>query len=488
VPKQRIGKFRRSTTYTIEFPTLSGFKKAANKVDLLQKQGSHDILNIEYMNIDSSWFKSLTTGIPIKFTFQQGTRSKVWLGYVSHVTSEISVAKINRPMTLTCISSSFVLKERGHRVFKNVSIPEVASVIAKEHGFKFVGENHPRKFSQLVLSGHSYWEWLQEHANKIGYAMYVDGTTMVFRPINKLIDETSNDVPIMQNWDEPIRPNLHNLDRTLDYIHVLNGEFMQDTPNSHNLKQVGGVNPVTSAPFVENKRPSKSGKQVRSIASQDMFLEHQDHQVVNDQSSAKLAAEGSAILSRFNLPAKILGQGDPRIRPYHMVSIDGTGNETDGFWIIREVHHKFTRVNEYSVECVIASDGLGPNISSTTRQGTQATAGIVNLNQIVSTETFAKTNTGTVSAGLTATHPRYLGGYVGSVVGSTTRVNLASTVINNNGNFIEQTFTLKSKTPLIPLGSQGKQLDKQGFARNQVTWRTTLPNSTINSRVSGRCH
>jgi phage protein D len=376
------GKSRRSASYSVSFPTIPSIKRTPTFVELIQKQNNHDVLVLRFLVSSPIWFANLKTGVPVKFTYKQGHLSKTWYGYVSFVSKAVVTSKIQM-MEVYCVGSSFVFKEGTVRVFSKKTITEVVSEVCKEFGFNFIGEPHPRRFDQLVIAGHSYWEWINEHANKIGYGVYVEGTNLIFRPLDKLIDQTISEAPILSWTGSGTSVSMEDVTKTLDYFKVLNGELIERSSNYRSIKHVGGVNPITSAITSFDSNPKYLGEKLRSNISDVYFSEFRSDQVAQDDVGSRTAAEGAAHLSRFNLPAYAQGKGDPRIKPYSLVYIKNTGSLTDGYWIVKEVTHRFVRSKQYEVDLSLITDGTGNTETSSFRQANPHVIGIVNAGHIL---------------------------------------------------------------------------------------------------------
>ena len=436
-----IGKTRRGTRFNVVYPTLPTIKIQPGKVSLIQKQKQHDILVLDYIETSLKNAKLLKTGVPIKFTWKQGSRKNEWVGYVSSV-SRKSGAQKARPMKIYCVGSSFVLKERKTKTYKDKTIPEVAARIAKQNNLKFVGDTDSRRFSQLVISGHTQWQWLHEQADKIGFAMYIQGTTLHFKSLDKLLDKSSSDAPIFQLWDPAVPISFGQLDRTLSFLEVMTGENVEDGSPSRAKKIVGGVNPITGKSFTSKKSPEDSGKAIRKNVSSALFDEFNSDQVANNKLDAKSASKGAAELARFNLPAKAYGQGDPRVRPYQLIYVEGSGEQTDGHWVVRDVTHTFDGAGNYSVEMSVSTDGTEQNRVNPKRKSTKSLGGTVNVAELMSNASAFSVN----SSELT--------------------INLA----------IELGTTIPSKLSVVsPILNQ---INNQGFNRTPSLWQTTSPSST----------
>jgi hypothetical protein len=452
---QAVGKTRRSTSYKIQYPTLPSLKQQPREVLLKQSQKLHDILVLDYFTTSFKNARLLKTGVPVKFSWKQGRRKMEWLGYVSSVSRESGTQK-SKPMKVYCVGSSFVLKQRKTKTYKDKTIPEIAAKIAKENNLRFIGENHSRRFPQLVISGHTQWEWLHEQANRIGYAIYVQGTNLIFRPIDKLIDEMSTDAPFFQMWDPTIPRQDAQPDRTLDFISIMVGENIEGSRPDRATKQVGGVDPITAEAFTAKRSPSEIGSGVRVSVSDTLFDDFNSEQVANSRIDAKNAAESSAHLARFNIFAKAIGQGDPRVHPYRLIYVEGSGSQTDGFWLVNEVTHKMSFGGLYSVEMVLSTDGTQSNNKTPKRNGDRRITGMINLKQIMATQSSfsVENNSYTVNLG---------------VVLGTRGVGAGETPDFSD---TARTSRLKVRSPLLT------QVNNQGFNRTPSKWETTIPSNT----------
>jgi hypothetical protein len=374
-------KYRRGTKYEVTWPTLSEFTVQPRRIDLIQKQYFHDVVILEFSRTSWLWFDTIKTGIPVQFTWTQENLTRTWIGHVSSISKDENSAREN-VMRIHCVSATYPLKQRTTRVFRNTTIPNAVEAIVKEFGFKFVGTNHPRVFSQLNISGHSYWEWIQEQAKKIGYGLIIDGLNFIFKPLDELISLGFSSAPILSMGASSTVPaNQQYLDRTLDNIRVVNGEHVENVSELRMTKTVGGVDPVTSKSFISTTSPSDLGIKVRSAVGDVLFDDYKTDVVANGSSAVTFASEGAAQLARLSLPAIIKGQGDPRIRPFGPVLIQGTGLSTDGFWIVEEVTHMLHQVGDYTLKARIVTDGMGDSSTHPFRQRDTSLVGTVNLTE-----------------------------------------------------------------------------------------------------------
>ena len=371
-------KYRRGTSFYAEFPTLPSLTAQPRRVDLYQKQGFHDILVMEFSADSPLWFNNLKTGVPMKFSWTQDVLGKEWVGYVS------SISKINAPqrqnsMEVMCVAGTYPLKDSESRVFENMSIPKAIETIAKEFGFNTMIDDHPQVFPQLVMAGVSYWEFIVEQARRIGYGVVVSNMDFLLKPLDKLINLGFSTAPILSMGSQAPAFNTQYLDRTLDYFKVISGENVENTREGRFVKVVGGVGRTTGEAFTATASPADVGINLRSDVSDVLFKEHRTERVVDSAEIVEQVAKDVAQLGRFNIPATAKCQGDPRIRPYGTVYIDGTGDLSDGFWVVKEAHHMFHKVGDYQMNLVIATDGMGASAQSSFRSRSKNLSGTVNL-------------------------------------------------------------------------------------------------------------
>ena len=378
-------KYRRGTATFVRFPTVPSITAQPASIDLIQKQYAHDVLIMEFRSESPLWFDTLKTGTPVEFLWRQDTLNKNWIGYVSSIDRTNAPQRTNA-MRVMCVGGTFPLKQRVTRVFENKTIPEVVEIIGRGFGFNMIVDAHPQKFSQLVITGNSYWEWINEQAKKIGYGIIIDGMNMFFKPINKLIDLSFSNAPVLSLGNAGAPFNTQYLDRTLDKFTIIYGDNVETSTNWRTVKNVGGVDPLTNELLVSSASPQDSGDPLRENVSPVLFSEYRTDRVINDKVGSEEMSKGAAALARFSIPATIMGQGDPRIRPFTPVYVAGTGSTTDGFWMVTEAKHQFHKIGDYMVELSVSTDGIGDTILETpfrTRSGTgQGTLNLIegNLN------------------------------------------------------------------------------------------------------------
>jgi hypothetical protein len=242
------------------------------------------------------------------------------------------------------------------------------------------------------------------------------------------------------------------------------GENIEGYGPDRASKQIGGVNPVTGESFTAKRSPSETGSGIRELLSDTLFNDFNSDQVANSKLDAKNAAESSAHLARFNIPAKILGQGDPRVSPYKLIYVEGSGNQTDGFWVVNEVTHRLYYSGIYSLEMLVLTDGTQKNKKNPKRNSDKQVIGFINVEQLMATQSSfsVEDNSYTLNLGVAL-------GTRGVGIGQ-----------NTNSSSSSRTSRLALRSPILT------QVNNQGFARTPTRWETTVPSNTRVSRKNRR--
>lgn len=371
-------QFRRGNTFKVSYPDFPAVTAPARSVTLYQEMGKHDILEIFYPRFSTSLFKAIKTGVPVQVTWSNDKVKETFYGYTTDV-SYPTIQKIDRGVKVMCVGASYPLKERKSKIWTNKTASEIVQDIAKQHKLKPFITPHPTRFNQVSLAGHSYWEKLNELAAKIGYAVQVYGTELHFHPIDEMINQFMSSVPVMYFQDPMMHPMSSYDAPTLDVFEPRIGDHIESTEYLRALNVVSGVDPLTAQPYSQTTSSNKVGKPLRKVTKDPLFNSVETQIVVASNAMAKSLAEGRSQLGRLSIPAKGLGQGDPRIAPWRTVEVRGTGDTSDGFWIVRKVEHFIHVDGRYQVDFECMTDGTGANKPGTYRPSSAGSIPVRNV-------------------------------------------------------------------------------------------------------------
>lgn len=362
--QSRIG-----TTFEITFPDFPTFKTAPQWFRLTQEQGKHDVIEVAFASFDRHFQKALKTGVMFKVNWKTEHAKNEWVGYVYNG-DNTTQATIAKNVIVRGMGPSFALKQGGNKIWKNKTASEIVQEICKEHKLKAIVDKSNVRFGMQSLVGLTKWEKIQELAERIGFHAHVSNTTLYFQRIDKMIDQFASIIPVF-SYQDGNAPQGTIIDaQTLDYFKARTGDISESGSHSKKDKTVHGIDPITGKSHSHTTSPNKVGKQVRVNTTDVLFEEVSSKVVAETKSIAKELSEGMAHLARFSMHAEGNGQGDPRMAPYRTVEINGTGSNTDGFWVLKKVEHLVTFDGRYTVDFKCMTDGLGKNKEGAFRKTT----------------------------------------------------------------------------------------------------------------------
>jgi phage protein D len=400
---------RRGSSFKVVYPDLPAITLPPRSITLIQEMGKHDILEIYYARFSSALETAIKSGVPVEITWKNDKVSGKFLGYaisVSHPTTQ----KLERGVTIRCVGSSYPLKERASKIWINKTASEIAIEIANKFKLSPKVTPSPVRFTQQSLSGHSYWEKLNELANRIGYGVQVIGGELHFHPIDKMINQFMTTIPIMMFKDPMKSPSSQYSAPTLDYFEPEIGDYNESLNYSRTENTVGGVDPVTGKPHLSKTSSNKVGKNIRKATKAPLFSSIETHTVVASNAMARSLSEARAQMGRLAIPAMGIGQGDPRIAPWATIEVRGTGNVSDGFWIVKKVEHFIHVDGRYQAEFTVLSDGVGQNKPNVFRPSNAGGVPVRNVKNELATAKKKKP-TSTKLSGATAMLTQASGGF-----------------------------------------------------------------------------
>lgn len=351
---------RLGNDYTVTFPDYPSITRPPKYIRIHQKTGAHDVVELNYTFNTTFLSNNLSTGVPVRVVYRNDKIKAQFVGYVAHVKYP-TVQTVERITTVVCVGASYPLKNHGSTVWTDKSAPEIVTNIASKFKLTPVTTASPIKFRQQSLAGQSYWEKIQDLCHRTGYVAQVIGTELHFHTLDKMIAQFMSSIPVMMFRNDYTYPYNSEVAPTLDMFQPKLGDFIESEGTKRTDKVSAGVDPVTGAIHSHVASPNKVGKNMRSKTKPAIFTEINTGDVSESKAAAKAWAEAKAQHARFSIPAKGAGQGDPRIAPYRTVEIQGTGDSTDGFWVITKAEHFLHLDGRYQVEFECMSDGLGPN-------------------------------------------------------------------------------------------------------------------------------
>lgn len=363
---------RFGNSFHVKYPDFPAFTVPPRSITLIQEMGKHDIVEIRYPRFTAALVKSITTGVPVEVTWKNDKLSGKFVGYAVEV-SYPTIQKLERGIRILCIGASYPLKERSSKIWKNKTASDIVVDIAKKFKLKPVVTPSNVRFTQQSLAGHSYWEKLNELASRIGYGIQVIGTELHFHPIDTMINQFMTTIPVMAFKNPLQNPSSTYKAPTLDVFEPRIGDFIESADFERTANTISGVDPTTGKVYKAQDSSSNTNKSLRKSNKASLFSSVETRTVSESNAMAKSLSKGRAQLGRLTVPATGIGQGDPRIAPWRTVEVRGTGEASDGFWIVKKVEHYIHIDGRYQVEFTVLTDGVGKNKPSAFRPSSSGT-------------------------------------------------------------------------------------------------------------------
>lgn len=360
---------RFGTTYQVSFPDFPTFNVVPQWVRLTQEQHKQDVIELGFASYDPHYQKAFKTGVLMKLKWQTQYAKGEWVGYVYNNKNKTQ-ATVSRNVVVRGIGGSFPLKEGGNNMWKNKTAPEIVIDICKKYKLKAIVDKSNVRFGMQSLVGLTHWEKIQELGNRIGFHAYVSNSTLYFQRIDRLIDQFSSVIPVLSFNNGDVNAGVVYDAQTLDSFTANLGDLFEVGHYAKKQQIVQGIDPITGKSHSHTSTPSGVGKNLRTNVVEALFKKVVTNVVAETKDIAKELSEGLSHLARFSIHGEGQGQGDPRIAPYRTIEINGTGDVTDGSWIIKRVEHYMTFDGRYNVDFTCMSDGTGKNKGGVFRKET----------------------------------------------------------------------------------------------------------------------
>ena len=296
---------------SVELP-MARLDRPVSKFTLHQRDGHHDIAKF-HVNLERHDQAKFKTGQPVRVRWATSSKPAEFIGYINHATG-LSDTKKYTATEVLAVGASFWMKSPRHMVWRGVTIPDIARRLAREHRLRALIDPHPHRWPQLIQAGESDWSFLAKQADRIGYALYCNGTEL------RLLDRDRVLSPALLG-KPPIK-----IGPTSVHTHRGAEAPVHGRRRSH---AVSGMDWKTVAPYkVKTAEPAALFDAPIAVAADDFSQGH----------SALKSADRKA---NFDDALDIEVLGDARIHQGSVVELNA--EKTPGFpgiWFVNEVEHR----------------------------------------------------------------------------------------------------------------------------------------------------
>ena len=339
----------------VDFPTLKSPRSPLIvwSASVKQENYKHDMGKIVFRDWNLPE-KIYVPGTPLAIKLINNGVVKTIPGYINHIRKTKTTGK--KFTELVFVGASFKMKQKSQKVWKKVTVSQVARTIAKKYKFAADITPHKRVFPQIAQHGESDWEFLVKCAKKCGYLFRVDGVVLIFKPIDEEYTQLKNQAPTFDMSDSSKM-----FGSTLYSFVPIIGETTPFPQSTKSAKAYKGINPINNkAHAVTNSKKTTK----RKISKPHIFYSFDTDKVVPSFDIAKSHAEAFSEVNKFPYRGEAEVVGTPDIVPGFPVYFTGVGSDYNGYWITLSVEHIITTETpffyKYTTNLEAGIDSLGP--------------------------------------------------------------------------------------------------------------------------------
>lgn len=340
----------------------------------------HDMATIRFRSRFVDWKSVLAPGTPVSITWKSKFSSnRSFYGYVSYVKPAMTRTKYH-DFDVVVSGASKILRATSQRVWRDKSVSEIVSEVARDFKLNPVVEPHSLRRSTTTMKGESYWEFLSRITGPIGFGLWADGVNLYAGSISSLARDQFDGAPVVTSF------GLAGVDKeSLGYtigmesfttsagLATESGMYTGDPAKAYAMNPAGGPESVAQA------RPGSATKRNRKTSSPNVRIV--SGRVSHSRSEADALARGVAENGLLAIDGSLSCGGSPLLRPYAPVYLDLYNAATSGWWIVKSVIHEFSadKRGQYTCRCVVSTDSL----SESTDDGPQGSVRRVSPEAIV---------------------------------------------------------------------------------------------------------
>lgn len=351
-------KTRYPGRFRVRFP-MSKIRQGTvepRKLTVIQEARKHDVATVLLRSITLDWYRSLSPGAPVRFDWVgKTTGSGQFLGYVTYVKPAVQVDANLYEIEIVCTAASRSLRASAQKSWRNSTIPDIARDVGRQFGFKVVTKPHPLRRPQTIQSGETYWEFLHRLARRIGYALRVEGTTLMFLPVESFVSNFQKRAPYLTSIEN--RRDYSQERVTIESFTALTGDTSESSEYSLDAAKVVAILPRTGEVYTSKKTVKSATKRKRR--GQPKFETFNTTVVAHNKRDADLLAQGLADNGSMAVDGKLVCMGDGSISPYRPVYLRLPQRRLSGWWVVKSVTHILdATTGDYTCDAVVSTDSL----------------------------------------------------------------------------------------------------------------------------------
>jgi len=339
------------TFTTLSFGGTSVADDQPVRVALSQGEYRHEIMTatVSSMSTDS---KRYQTGVPVELVWGDSpTNKQLFLGYVSHVEPMYDSGRYSTDTharkNVVCMGASFVYKNAAYLNLKNVTASVMARRMCTVMRFDSSGvQDHDRVWPTLTQGGKSYWLYLAELAQRIGYTMYARGTDLYFHDRLSAAARFRGQVPSFSTGGG----GLAKFESQVGKSTPMGGELAD--------RVLYGTDSRTGRPILGQQQNARQKPLLGREGLAALFVQGETGRAVDSPQEARDELSAMARQNQLPVTAKIKVRGNPKVQVGGLVHLGGIDSVNDGLWYVTGTKHVFDGPNEYMTEALVGRDAV----------------------------------------------------------------------------------------------------------------------------------
>ena len=310
---------------------------------VVQEDGAHDLALVRVRGVDPT-LPCFTSGTPVQLIYGWSpTGLETFYGYVNHVVPEHnhstdkSIANVYS--TVVCMGLSYPMRNASSAAWASVQASYLVQQKVAQYYLSGVVETDDPVWPQLSNPGVSDWKFLSGLADKLGYCLAVNQSTLKFMSVDQVVNLYSSTIPTFWTKLAAPQPSYANISS----FTVLQGETSLAGDNAKLRHVVSGVDSRTGQSFTVYSDPPSPA--LAASSPTPYFQVFETDVPATNHLLASPALEGLSAKNRFYIQADADVAGNASITQAVPVLLLGLGSTHSGTWYVMRVVHEVTATN-----------------------------------------------------------------------------------------------------------------------------------------------
>jgi hypothetical protein len=234
------------------------------------------------------------------------------------------------PVVYTLVGPSMPMQSHSNRLWADVTASWIARELAWEHDLQPAVAPSSTRFPNLMQQS-SDWNFLAGLTDRIGYRLFLDGTTLWYVPRSTAMPTADGSIPQLTHNKTP---GVINSIRQFKAI-------VGDTDPAGGVRATYQTTAFNRASSVTTPATFAMPRtDVRGTAMEPLVSRQYATRPAHSYTEAETLLSSDTVY--LWVEARLIANGDPRLRPGCLVELhgDGLGAQNTGLWMVRSAVHR----------------------------------------------------------------------------------------------------------------------------------------------------